>query len=93
MNEKLVTIARYTDYLEADLARQMLEDEGIRAFVMGQNVGNVYSGVPAVVDIQLQTAASQAEAAKEILESVRQPEPDEDGEPEDEYWDDDEEQE
>jgi len=93
MNEKLVTIARYTDYLEADLARQMLEDEGIRAFVMGQNVGNVYSGVPAVVDIQLQTAASQAEAAKEILESVRQPEPDEDGEPEDEDWDDDEEQE
>ena len=93
--EKLVTVARYADYMEADLARQMLEDEGIKAFVMGQNVGNVYSGVPAVVDIQLQTPESQAEAAKEILEATREQLSDEDGGfEEDEDWDDpDEEQE
>jgi hypothetical protein len=40
---KLVTVARFEDYMKADLARQLLEDEGIRAFVLGQNVGNVYS--------------------------------------------------
>jgi hypothetical protein len=72
MSEKLVTVARYTDYLQADLARQMLEDEGVKVFVMGQNVGNVYSGVPAVVDIQLQTPESQAEEAREILDDARQ---------------------
>ena len=67
--EKLVTVARFEDYMKADLARQLLEDEGIKAFVLGQNVGNVYSGVPAVVDIELQTAASEAEEAREILEA------------------------
>ena len=72
MTEKLVTIARYTDYIEADLARQTLEDAGIKAFVMGENFGNVYSGVPAVVDIELQTPESQAKEAQEILEAVRE---------------------
>ncbi len=68
-NVKLVTVARFDDYMKADLARQLLEDEGIKAFVLGQNVGNVYSGVPAVVDIELQTPASEAEEAREILEA------------------------
>jgi hypothetical protein len=92
--EKLVTVARYDDYMEADLARQMLEDEGIKAVVMGQNVGNVYSGVPAVIDIELQTLESQAGEAKEILEAAREQEPVEDASSEeDEDEDDGEEQE
>lgn len=69
---KLVTVARFEDYMKADLARQLLEDEGIKAFVLGQNVGNVYSGVPAVIDIELQTAESEAEEARQILEASRQ---------------------
>ena len=72
MKEKLVTVARFDDYMKADLARQLLEDEGITAFVLGQNVGNVYSGVPAVIDIELQTAESEAEEARQILEANRQ---------------------
>jgi hypothetical protein len=69
---KLVTVARFEDYMKADLARQLLEDEGIKAFVLGQNVGNVYSGVPAVIDIELQTAETEAEEARQILEASRQ---------------------
>jgi hypothetical protein len=69
---KLVTVARFEDYMKADLARQLLEDEGIKAVVLGQNVGNVYSGVPAVIDIELQTAESDAEEARQILEASRQ---------------------
>jgi len=72
MNEKLVTVARFSDYITADLARQLLEDEGIEAFVMGQNVGNVYSGVPVAIDIELQTRESQAEEARKILEASEQ---------------------
>ena len=87
MKEKLVTVARFDDYMKADLARQLLEDEGIKAFVLGQNVGNVYSGVPAVVDIELQTPASEAEEAREILEANK-PQPGELGE--DEEFDEDE---
>jgi len=72
MSEKLVTVARFEDYLKADLARQLLEDEGIKAFVMGQNVGNVYSGIAGVIDIELQTAESEAEEAREILQAHAQ---------------------
>jgi hypothetical protein len=72
MNDKLVTVARFSDYVEAELARQLLEGAGITAFVMGQNVGNVYAGVPAAVDIQLQTPESQAAEAIEILEASEQ---------------------
>jgi hypothetical protein len=36
---------------------------------LGQNVANVYSGVPAAIDIELQTAESEAEEAREILKA------------------------
>jgi hypothetical protein len=74
MNQKLVTVAHFDDYIAADLARQRLEDEGLKAFVMGQNVGNVYGGLPAAVDIELQTPEDQAQQAREILEAHRQQE-------------------
>ena len=67
--EKLVTVARFDDYLKADLARQLLEDEGIKAFVLGDNFGNVYAGAPAAIDIELQTPESEADEAREILEA------------------------
>jgi hypothetical protein len=87
--EKLVTVARYEDSMEADLARQLLEDEGIKAVVLGQNVGNVYSGVPAVIDIELQTLESQAEDARQILADAKTQASDEDEDLEGEDWDDD----
>ncbi len=72
MKKKLVTVAHFDNYIEADLARQLLEDEGVKAFVMGQNVGNVYAGVPAVADIELQTAESEVKHAQEILAAHKQ---------------------
>ena len=69
MNEKLITIARFDNYIEAELAKQRLEDEGITAFVAGENANNVYGGVPAVSDIELQTPESQAEQALRLLEA------------------------
>jgi len=70
MNEKLVTVARFSDYMEAEMAKQLLEGEGITAFVMGQNVASIYGGVPAAVDVQLQTPESQVARAMEVLESA-----------------------
>jgi hypothetical protein len=78
---KLVTVARFDDYMKADLARQLLEDEGIKAFVLGQNVGNVWGGAPAS-KIELQTAEGEAEEAREILEANK-PQSGEPGEDED----------
>ncbi len=69
MDEKLVTVARFDSYMEAELAQQKLGDYGIKAVVMGENVGNIYTGAPAAQDIELQTLESQAKEALDILEN------------------------
>ena len=68
MTEKLVTIAKYQSYIEASLAKQILDDFEIKSVVTGQNTANLYS-VPAVAEAQLQVLESQAQEALEILES------------------------
>jgi len=68
MEEELVTVARFDDCIEADLAKQLLADFGIKAVVTGRNVANVYAGVPALTDLELQTLESQAPQARDILE-------------------------
>jgi len=74
MGDKLVTIARYADSFQADLAKQLLADFGIESILAGQNAANVYSGVPAVADVQLQVFESRAKDAMEILESNKKQE-------------------
>jgi len=76
MAEKLVTIAQFPSYIEAEMAKQLLSDFGIEAVVLGDNTSNVYSGIPAFSDVELQVFESQAQEAQEILES-QQREPDE----------------
>jgi len=46
MAEKLVTIAKFTDYSEADLAKQLLDDFGIESVVVGQNLANIWPEAP-----------------------------------------------
>ena len=74
MADKLVTIAQFADYIEADLAKQLLDDFGIKSVVTGQNAANIYSGLPALANVELQTLESQAQQAREILESQKKQE-------------------
>ena len=74
MAEKLVTIARFADYMEAELARQLLGDFGIESVVTGQHAANIYSGLSAVAATELQTLESEAEKALEILQSRKKQE-------------------
>lgn len=69
MADKLVTIARFTNYIEAELARQKLEDFGIKSVVTGQNASNMYSGVPAIEGPEIQVFESVSEEATKILEA------------------------
>jgi hypothetical protein len=69
MEDKLVKIAQYADYIEAEMAKQLLEDNGIKAVITGENVANTYAGIPALTDLELQVFKSQAEEAIDILES------------------------
>ncbi len=66
MAEKLVTIATFTDYIEADLAKHSLDDVGIKSVVIGEKFGLPY---PVPSEAKLQVFESQAKRAQEILES------------------------
>jgi len=73
MAEKLVTIAEFTNYIEADLAKQLLDDFGIKSALTGRNAANIYS-IPAIAAVSLQVFESQAQQAMEILESDKKQE-------------------
>ncbi len=74
MPEKIVTIAKFNDYIRAELAKQSLADFGIKGILTGQNAANVYSGIPTLARVELQVFQSQAEKALEILESTEKQE-------------------
>ena len=87
MSDKLVTIAQFPNYIEAEMAKQLLADYNIEAVVTGDNTSNVYSGLPALSDVELQVLESQAQEAQEILESQQQ-EQEEDDDNDDTDYDD-----
>ncbi len=68
MADKLVTIAQFPSYIEAELAKQLLADYGIESVATGENASNIYS-IPAVEGPEWQVLESQARRALEILES------------------------
>ena len=70
MDDKLVTIAQFPSYIEAEMAKQLLADHGIEAVAAGENASNIYS-LPAVASSELQVPESQAQQAREILESQK----------------------
>jgi len=68
MADKLVTIAEFTDYIEAQMAKQLLADYEIEAVVTGENAANLYP-ISGVVGPELQVLEKDAQRAREILES------------------------
>ncbi|MCP4260185.1 MAG: DUF2007 domain-containing protein [Planctomycetes bacterium] len=73
MDDKLVTIAQFASYIEAEMAKQLLADYGIEAVATGENASNMYS-LPAVEGPELQVLESKAQQAQEILKSHKETE-------------------
>jgi len=65
--DKLVTIAQFPGYIEAEMARQLLAEHGIKAVATGENASNIYSGF--MESPKLQVLESQARQARQILEA------------------------
>jgi hypothetical protein len=74
MVDRLIVIAQFANYIEAEMAKQSLADHGIKAVVTGVNASNVYSGMPAIERPALEVMESQAKEALEILESDKKQE-------------------
>jgi hypothetical protein len=70
MADKLVTVAEYMDSIQAEMARQVLEDFEIRAIIVGPNSGDGRIGIFEAV--KLQVLESDADKAKQILEDQEQ---------------------
>ena len=68
MGDKLITVAKFANTIEAQLAKQLLADSGIKSIITGGNIADLYH-LPAVGMARLETFESQAQKAKEILES------------------------
>jgi hypothetical protein len=71
--DKLVTIAQFENYIEAEMAKQLLADYGIKAVATGTHASNLYP-ISAVEKPELQVLQSQAEKAREVLESHKEQE-------------------
>ncbi len=73
MADKLVTIAEYADSIQADMAKQVLDDFGIKSILVGQHGADVLAGVLAFSKpVKLQVLEKDADEAKQILEEQEQ---------------------
>jgi hypothetical protein len=69
MDEKIITIRRFSDYIQAEFARMSLESEGIQCFLGGENfVATFGLHSNAVGVIELCIKESDKQRALEILE-------------------------
>lgn len=67
MNEKLITIAEFPTGFEAGLAKVVLESNGIKSMVVGEDLIATMPPIPSV-SAQLQVLEHDAEQAKTILD-------------------------
>lgn len=72
MAGKLVTIAKFDDYIEASLLKQALDEEGIAAVVVGEKVSALYPGTQ-FAPILVQVSEENETAAMEILKDFDNP--------------------
>jgi hypothetical protein len=63
----LVTVATFPDVSEAQLARERLELEGIRAFVLGAQTAGVMPYLAGASGVAVQVAPVDVDRAREIL--------------------------
>ena len=75
-NEKLVTIARFENSFDAELAKLALDNAGIACHLAGIGL-SVNMPYPSVVTVEMQVFESDIERAMELLEqrdAVEEPE-------------------
>jgi hypothetical protein len=66
-SSEFVTVAKFMNPMEAQMAKGALEAEGISSFIQGENANSLVS---MVLGARLLVSASDETAARELLESV-----------------------
>jgi hypothetical protein len=71
MSDRMVVLAVFGNPVEAELARARLEDEGIRAVIMGTGSGDVFAGMGVgLSNVQLLVPEEDRERAAEALDAA-----------------------
>jgi hypothetical protein len=71
MDEKIITIARFSDYIQAEFAKMALESEEIKCFLGGENFVATYGlHSNAIGTIELCIKESDKQKALEILKNI-----------------------
>jgi len=65
--EGLVTVGRYVDSVEAQMAKGMLEAAGVETFLVGENVNHL---MPGAFRVRLQVRVEDEAGARELLDEA-----------------------
>ena len=65
--EKMVTVERFLDPVQAQIAKGMLESVGIACFLQGENANHM---VPLAFRVRLQVGQNDEAEARELLRSA-----------------------
>ena len=66
--EGLITVGRFLDPVEAQMARGMLEAAGVETFLVGESVNQL---MPVAFRVRLQVRLEDEAGARELLNSTR----------------------
>ncbi len=67
--EKMVTVERFLDPVQAQIAKGMLESVGIACFLQGEHANHM---VPLAFRVRLQVLESDVSEARELLQNANQ---------------------
>ncbi|MCK4888063.1 MAG: DUF2007 domain-containing protein [Planctomycetes bacterium] len=71
LSKRIVTVAKYDDVMQAELAVQTLADHEIMGVLNGKNFAGMYAGLGiGLFGVRLQVLESDAAKAIEILDDV-----------------------
>jgi Putative prokaryotic signal transducing protein len=71
MADNIITVAEYANFMQAEMAKQVLEDFGIQAMVVKQNATDIWLPTNLPMTAKLQVLESNSAKAKEILKEQK----------------------
>lgn len=70
MSEEVVVLKIFDNEFDAEMAQQMLQDAGVRAFVFKDDAGGMEPQLQRTIGVRLLASRVDAERAQEILRTL-----------------------
>lgn len=70
MSDEPIAIRTFDNEAEASMAQQMLEDSGVRAFILKDDAGGMEPHMQLTGGVRLLVSRADSERAREILEQI-----------------------